>query len=255
MGRSLGIGEIVIIALLVLLLFGGRKIPQIGQQLGRRARTVWRQWRWVWTLMTGSEDDIIRAEREFGRECAREFAAEHPEKPAAADGELVDAVAAKLAAHAGNLWQFTVQVIADSDENAYALPGGFIFVTDSLLRLCGRDEQEVAFVVGHEMSHVLLRHARDRFMAGAILSRVASGAPALGRMLAQLVNQGYSQNQEFDADKHAVVLARKAGFDPAAGERMLGRLERRYRSPGELASYFSSHPPASQRIEAMRKAA
>lgn len=255
MGRSLGIAEVLIIALVVLLLFGGRMIPRIGQQLGRRAKTGLRQWRWVWTLLTGSEDEIIRAEREFGEECAREFAAGHPGKPAPADRELAAAAAAKLAAHAGDPWRFTVQVIADAAANAFALPGGFIFVTDSLLRLCGRDAQEVAFVVGHEMAHVLLGHARDRFMAGAVLTRVASGAPAVGHMLAQLVNQGYSQDQEFDADMRALVLVRKAGFDPAAGQRMLARLERLGGAPDELAMYFSSHPPLLLRIEALRRAA
>ncbi len=253
MGRSLGIAEIIVIALVVLLLFGGKLIPRAGNELGRRARTGWRQARWIWTTMFGGEEQIIRAEREFGQEIAREFLRAHP--GGAEDREATAAVASKLTAKVAQPWQFSVQVIAGEEENAYALPGGYIFVTSSLLRLCERDEQEIAFILSHEMAHVLLAHARERYLAGAFLSAVASRTPAFGHLLAQLVKQGYSRDQELEADRKAAALAKAAGFDPAAAVRLLARLERAGRGSNELDEYFSSHPPFAERIEALRRAA
>jgi Zn-dependent protease with chaperone function len=134
-------------------------------------------------------------------------------------------------------------------------------VTRPLLALC--DEDELAFVLGHEMGHVLLRHAIDRVMAhsalNAAVGRLAAGGGVFGRSLAgvaaALLSQGYSQDQELDADRAGVRLARAAGFDPAAGARLLGRLAGVRGDLAGLSRYFSSHPPFEVRISHLGRVA
>src|SRR5205823_6424711 len=109
--------------------------------------------------------------------------------------------------------------------NAFALPGGYVFVTRRLLDFSRWDHAELAFVLGHEMGHVVKRHAIERLMANALFGGIAARLPVGGAvlrphvaaLLSTLLRQGYSREQELEADAFGARVAHAAGFDPVAG--------------------------------------
>lgn len=250
---GVGLLEIFIILLVFLLLFGGRLLPKMGQAAGRRARRPFWQLRWMWTTLTGDESDIIRAEREYGRECAGALRDECPPARSREIREAVEKIGAQLAAAAPAEFKFTFSAISKTEQNAFALPGGFIFITESLVRLCEGDRHEVAFILGHEMAHVIHGDARDRLMADALLGPVAARLPNGGRLLHEALSSGYSREQELAADRKGVELARASGFEPEAALRALRRLAGISAGGGVLESYFATHPPLEERIAALEK--
>jgi Zn-dependent protease with chaperone function len=139
--------------------------------------------------------------------------------------------------------------------NAFALPGGFVFVTEPLLDLCGADRDEIAFFLGHELGHILRGHARDKLTASTFLNAVGSRLPGAGTMLRQILNKGYSRELELEADREGVRLAGAAGFDPQAAIRALNRLAQISADHAGALEYFSSHPPISERIRQVERRA
>jgi predicted Zn-dependent protease len=208
-----------------------------------------RQAKWMWSSWTGSEDEAIRAEREYGQECARAFARQFSDGASRTDQELIKNIGSKIADAVGDpRREFRFKVAASPLANAFALPGGFVFITTSLLDLCERERNEIAFFLGHEIGHILRGHARDHMTANAFLSAVMARLPAAGQMLRQLLGKGYSRTLELEADREAVRLAEAAGFDARASLRALKRLARISPDMPGFAEYLSSHPSVSERV-------
>jgi len=230
-------------------------------QLGKLAGPKLRQAGWIFRSLTGSEAEAIQAEYQAGRDLAQALAGEVPSEN---EPTLVNAVqewGARLADRVNNKHRrFTFSVLVSSDANAFALPGGFIFITRALLELCHSAPDEIAFVLGHEIGHVLRKHALDRMLVNSVIHTAVRAVPAaglvrshLGGLVVELLSKGYSQDQEFDADILGVRLARSAGFEPTAGMRLLSRLRDCSVEPSALGTYFSSHPPFSTRIQNLRR--
>jgi predicted Zn-dependent protease len=180
--------------------------------------------------------------------------------------EYVEGIGRRLAEATGRpdiAWQWSV---ADQgDLNAFALPGGFVYVTRGLLALANR-EDEVACVLAHEMAHVTERHAVSRVKAAtplAVLFGVPGGllgmvSPTLGgivggagRAVSSLTLAPYSREQEREADRIGIALAARAGWDPNALATILGGLERAdtlAAGASRGSSFFSTHPSAPDRI-------
>jgi predicted Zn-dependent protease len=158
---------------------------------------------------------------------------------------------------------WTYHILNDSGVNALAAPGGFIFVTRGLLGFV-RSESELAFVVGHETTHVAHRHAvelaqRDmELQFGAILlTQLVFGGSFTAYQLSQigraLVDARYSREKELEADHYGVIYARKAGFDPTAALTFFERLQASEKQqPGVFQHAFENHPDTSVRIAAIR---
>jgi Zn-dependent protease with chaperone function len=154
-----------------------------------------------------------------------------------------------------------VRVTAEREPNALALPGGPVFVSWPLLELCQWQRDEIAFVLGHEMGHIVRRHTLDRIVKDAALSlllRQSSGRHAasawIGQTGQQVLSRAFSTDDEIEADAFAVALVKAAGGDPLAGERLLGRLSQLTsgRSLSIAGFYFASHPPLTERIANLR---
>jgi predicted Zn-dependent protease len=240
----------------LLLFFGAKLLPRVGYWLGGSARKPFRQAKWMWSWFAGSEADSLQAEREYGRECARQFAKQFAGSAARSSQQLVVAVGARLAEAVHDpRREFRFTVVPSPVSNAYALPGGFVFITEPLLNLCAYDQDEIAFFLGHEMGHILRGHARNQLTASALLNAVTARLTGAGLMLRQLLNKGYSRELELEADREGARLSGAAGFDRRAAVRALGRVAQASTGSGGLGEYFSSHPPFEERIRALERPA
>ena len=232
---------------------------------GRLAGRQFRKAKWMWDSFAGSEDDAILAQQGLGREMA---AAVREQAPGAVDPTvqpLLDELAESLAGRVRNpLYRFEVAAVAGDHPTAFALPGGYIFVAPALVELTGRDRDELAFVIGHEMAHVIRGHAIDRIKlewSQKALSAVSVATPAgrtvapwLRRVGVQWLEKAYSREQEFEADELGGRLMRAAGFDPHGCVRALERFRRMERESGPRGlAYLSTHPPVDDRIHHLRE--
>lgn len=156
---------------------------------------------------------------------------------------------------------FTVTILDTAEVNAFALPGGYVYVTRGLLALAS-DTSEIAAVLAHEIAHVTLRHARARTnkqRESEIVDKVVSGVFGSNVDTDQAANRNkmqlaaFSQAQELSADKEGIMTSGKAGFDPHAAARFLGAMGRfaQY-SQGDVDladDFLSSHPSTPDRIQ------
>ena len=224
--------------------------------LGRLAGKKFKKAKWVWESAAGSEEDAIVAERQMGLDLAAKVR-EESRLPAAPEIQaLLNDILAALAERVANrTHRFEITALADTQRAAFALPGGFIFVSTSLVELARRDRDELAFVVAHEMAHVIRRHAIDRWLTDKALAAVSMATPATRRLSPLIrrlgmdgLSKAYSRQQEDEADELGIKLAGAAGFDPAGAVRILQRLA----TADEGFSFLSTHPPTAERIRRLR---
>jgi predicted Zn-dependent protease len=230
----------------------------VGRFLGGQARKA----NWAFRSLTGTEAEAVRAEYGVGRDLARTVHEEISADTDPAVARWLDEIGGLLTAAVKQKERtFTFRAVLIQEPNAFALPGGFVFISRALLRLCQGSHDDLAFVMGHEMAHVLCGHTMERLVARSLISAAVGRFSPMTRLLrrpltglmATLLQQGYSQDQELEADRLGVELARRAGFDPEAGPRLLDRLRQRFASPSEVLGYFSSHPPWEVRLAALRR--
>ena len=245
---------VLLLILGLILFFNAGSLPGLGHWLGRQSRKPYRQARWMWCWAAGTEEESLQAERDYGRECAREFAKQFPGSASRKSQELVAAVGSKLGdAVRDPRREFRFAAVPSTIFNAFALPGGFVFITEPLIDLCAHDRNEIAFFLGHEIGHILRGHAKDKLTASTFLNAVMARLSGAGQLLRQVVNKGYSRALELEADREAVRLASAAGFDPGASVRALQRLAKVSSENTGLAEYFSSHPALSERIRELEQ--
>ncbi len=158
-------------------------------------------------------------------------------------------------------------LILDSDEiNAFAAPGGLIFVSRGMLRLC-RDEDDLAAVLAHEIGHVQNQHGLKAIKSGRLTSALtilaAEGARSFGgKELAELtdafegsigditstmMNSGYARSAEREADATAIVIVKRVGYNPNGLVEMLMEMKKQLK-PGGL-DFAKTHPDPNDRIK------
>lgn len=203
-------------------------------------------------------------EIQIGREVEHQFATKYGFVRDAAQNERVRSIGLRLArvSERPNL-PWTYHITRDPTVNAVAAPGGFIFVTSGLLRFVQSDN-ELAFVVGHETTHVAHRHAVDlaqkdmELQFGALLVTQIlfggnMGAYYISQLGRALMDAKYSRDKEFEADHYGVVFAQKAGYDPTAALAFFERLLQTEKAqPGAMIHAFEDHPDTPARITAVR---
>jgi len=237
-------------------------VDDLFYQLGRRTGRGIRRGRWLFNAFAGSPGEAIAAEHAAGRDLARSFEQGARLDPHSEWRPLIDGIAERLTARLKNRQRsWRVAVLDDPEPGAFALPGGFLYLSTGLIQLCKGDEDELAWVIGHEMGHVVRGHAASRIASdwlGSAAAQAAAGASgALGRWVlttgARAVTRAYSRDQELEADRFGGRLALAAGFDADAALRVCGRLEHfEARGQEPLAEYFASHPPLAARAAALR---
>jgi len=227
--------------------------------LGRKVGPKVRKAMWMWQSVTGSEADAVKVEYEVGLDLAREIRQQLGRGQEPQIDQVLNEIGNRLAACVANKSRrFTFETVKGPEPNAFALPGGFIFVTQSLVELCRYDQNEIACILGHEMAHIIRGHAMNRIVSNSAIA-VASRATVIRGVLSgwlrkvgvQFLESAYSKDLESEADRLGVRLVAAAGYEPGACVQLFSRLAKLKSSPNQfdLGSYFSSHPPFDVRIE------
>ena len=228
----------------------------LGRQVGRKAVPAIRKSKWIWDGLTGDEEESLRAETALGKSLAAELLRATAPSNDTAGAALTHEVCLRLSSCVKNKGRnFHCEVIHDNTANAMSLPGGFIFLSDSLLSLCERQPDELAFLIGHEMGHVIRGHAWKRMVRESLLraaSSVTVQSGALGAWVRQqgiaLLRSAHSRDAETEADELGCRLAAAAGFAPEGALLLLQRVERLGQATVQPGAYLASHPPAAERI-------
>jgi predicted Zn-dependent protease len=216
---------------------------------------------WVLRSMTGTESEVLKAELAVGKDLASAYVKENPLDPDPEVEKFLNAISVRLLECVTNRErEFSFLAVQREELNAIAMPGGYIFIMRPLLELCQWDADEIAFVLGHEMGHVILKHTMNRIMANTAITAACLRFPLGGLLgmgilhtVTELLDQGYSRDNELEADTFGAKIAGYAGFDPHAGKRALTRLGAIPTEKWFGSTYFSSHPELPVRLQNLDK--
>jgi predicted Zn-dependent protease len=154
-------------------------------------------------------------------------------------------------------FEYTFKVVKDNDVNAFAVPGGHIYVNSGLIK-AARNESELAGVMAHEINHAVARHGTRQLTQQygfVLVSQLVLGQNpnALAQLAASLFGQAgtmsYSRSMENQADYLGVQTMYYAGYNPNGMATFLSQLDVMSRNnPGTLARFFSTHPMTADRV-------
>ncbi len=217
--------------------------------------------RWSQTLLTDNESANTEAEIKFGREVAARMLADIDGLENFEIQKYVNTLGNYLAQYSARPdLQFYFWVIESDAINAYAMPGGYIFITSAAYRLL-ENEAELAGVLAHEIAHVKQKHivhALDikAVGAGATLTQLTSGASDAFRVamnqaseqaVALLKTEGLQKDDEFEADEIGLTIMVQAGYEPDAYLRFLQRVA--MVSARQREEVTQTHPSFDSRLE------
>jgi predicted Zn-dependent protease len=218
-------------------------------------------------VVSSSKDIDYPTERNIGESLALEGLQRfgNPVKNEALQ-QYVNKVGTALAANSKRAtipYQFAV--LDSPVQNAFAVPGGVIFVSKALVSIL-ENEAELAAVLAHEIGHVSAKHALKSTQRAQLLSGVGTitaasvggdkgkkFASAIGDMQAVLFDKGLDKEMEFEADTAAMETTYRTGYNPAAMITVLEKLQKlEASSKDKKGSWFSTHPPLADRIEKLQ---
>ncbi|HBA35907.1 MAG TPA: hypothetical protein DCZ12_17415 [Gammaproteobacteria bacterium] len=226
--------------------------------------------------VTGRQDFVMMSEAqeiELGQAYHREILKQYARYDDEALQSYVNAVGQRLAkeSHRGDL-KFHFTVLDSPDVNAFALPGGYVYITRGIMAYLN-SEAELAGVLGHEIGHVTARHSvRQQStsavtgLLGAIIAASAGIDPEAVNVLGTAIVRGYGREHELEADRLGAEYLGRLGYDP---EHMIGvvrvlknqELYEKARAEAEGREYtgyhglFSTHPDNDKRLQEVIQAA
>jgi predicted Zn-dependent protease len=226
--------------------------------------------------ITGVRERVAIADEEqemaLGQQAAPEMMQQFGGQSRSADGQaLVNKIGGELLAGLNqwmaekeaatgvelhNPYKFKFTLLADDQTvNAFALPGGQVFITEALFSRLETAGQ-LAGVIGHEIGHVVERHGNERMAKQTMFSTIAMGAGTIGgdaqsvqmaQAVANMIQMKYGRDDELESDKWGVLLTEKAGYDPRAMIGVMKVLEEA--SPGGgPPEMMSTHPKPANRV-------
>lgn len=178
--------------------------------------------------------------------------------------EYVNRLAQNLVINSDAKVPFTIKIVDADEVNAFALPGGFLYVNRGLIEAAG-NEAELAGTLAHEIAHVTARHGVEQASKGQLLNWASVPLIFLGGIGGLIINQAagialpltflkFSRGAEKEADRLAAQYLWKAGYDPHALVSFFEKLQAtEKKKPGTLEKVFRSHPMNSDRIKEVQK--
>jgi beta-barrel assembly-enhancing protease len=164
-------------------------------------------------------------------------------------------------------YQYEFHVLADQQTiNAFALPGGQVFVTEAMLKLLQTDG-ELAGVLSHEIFHVVGRHSAEQaarlqlsegLTGAAVIATYdpndpsSTGSAQVAQLISQMVNMSYGRDDELESDNQGVHYMAQSGYDPRAMVSVMQKLEHAGNGQ-EPPEFFSTHPSPERRIEKIQE--
>jgi predicted Zn-dependent protease len=210
-------------------------------------------------------------DRQLGAQTAKQVAEQIGLVEAPVTEGYVRAIGDRLAGHLEKRqFQFVFNLADQQEPNAFAAPGGYVYVSRGLLSLAN-SEDELAGVLGHEISHVTQRHSVRQSRKGILPGLLSVPGKIVGRVLSQNVGAllnapielagsvylaSYSRGQESEADQLGMRLAAASGYDPGSLAVILAHLEQAQEAQtGKAAqfSFFASHPMTPKRVKEIDK--
>lgn len=215
--------------------------------------------------------EVTEAERAYGAEQHPQLLAEFGGAYAGDQARYVAALGDRMAAAAGLEGRCTFTLVNSDVVNAFAVPGCYIYVTRGLVAVV-TSEAELASVLGHELGHIVARHAqrqqrRSLWRTLGVIAVGLTGSERLTRLAgqaAQYFTLRYSRTQEYEADDLGIAALVQARYDPHAAADMLAGLGRQERFMAEtggrdearsIPEWARSHPLTGHRIARARAAA
>ena len=221
---------------------------------------------------------ITPQEAQQGAQYHEDFIAQFGGELTGPQARYVEQVGQNIAVQSGlatSPTAFDVTLLNSSVNNAFAVPGGYVYATRQLVNLMN-NEAELAAVLGHEVGHVAARHSARRQQAaqrnqllgllGTIIGGAVLGSPELARLSqqgSQLLTLSYSRNQELEADQLGVRYLNGAGYDPNAMATLLQSLaaqnqldaQLQGRNNATIPEWASTHPDPASRVQNARQLA
>jgi len=208
----------------------------------------------------------VEADRKMGQEAAEQVEIEIGISEDGDRTEYLNAVGQRLVRSIGDKrFEYRFQIVDQPESNAFAVPGGYVFISRGLLALTNT-EDELANVIGHEIIHVSQRHTARQLAKARVPSLLALPGALVGSVVgenlgniinAPILTMGaaymakHSRSDEFEADRLGQRLSAQSGYNPAALGTILSRLEKEaairtgeQRRPG----FFDTHPTTPDRV-------
>lgn len=257
-GRAGGIGGRLIIAAIVAIValvgyFGATQINPVTQEKQHLSMTA---------------EQEIALGRQAAPQMEAEFGGLSQDQALQAKVTTVGNAVVQASDASKSPYQFEFHVLADQKTiNAFALPGGQVFITEALMKLL-QTEGELAGVLSHEIFHVVGRHSAEQAartqladgLSGAAVMATydpnnpsSTGSAQVAELISQMVGMRYGREDELEADNQGVHYMTQAGYDPRAMISVMQKLEQASQGQ-EPPEFFSTHPSPEHRIEQIQAA-
>lgn len=209
------------------------------------------------TFLIGKDQEI-----EIGREAAAEFDSEHRVDRTSTQARQLQGILDRVArASSPPDYPYTVTIVKEDVNNAFALPGGPIYFYEGLLDTLNWDEDQIAWVMAHELTHIRQQHAIrriERAVGAQVLIEVLLGGQSTAGQIAGVVGglalQDYGRDNELMADRLGIRWAAAAGYDPTAALPVLAAFKRIQGSdPSDFEILFMSHPGNNDRENEVKR--
>lgn len=222
-------------------------------------------------LMIGKRDinkrsiDFYSLEKEarIGRELAAQVEQKGKFITDPVVNEYINRLGQNIVLHSDAKVPFTIKVIDSGDVNAFALPGGFLFVNSGAI-LAADSESEIAGMMAHEIAHVAARHGVEQASKGTLLQYLSVPLIFVGGPLGTIVQNAanilvpltflkFSRGAEEEADRLGLQYMWASGYDPTSMLSFFEKLKaKEKKAPGALAKVFSTHPATGDHIDKAR---